>query len=193
VVIVNQLSPENGSEDLAQLGEPKLVCRTSRKTLFWGFLIASLICGSGIAVLIVLLRILIADSPEDVFQNCVFFLPIGVLLLWGGTAVWRKTNRKWQVKVVVHAGGLSYGNDNTCLTCRWDEIEEVGWRVLDHYDEGVARVGGIPIYASSKHTTHRVTVRRKDGVELVFTDELDDVVALAKAIQQGIGRNIGRE
>jgi hypothetical protein len=190
---MNQPTPNNSSDEVAQLGEPKLVCRTSRKTLFWGFVLASLLCGGGVAVLIVLLRMLIVDWSKDVFGSTVF-LAVGLFLLWGGTVLWRKMNRKRQVQVVVHSRGLSYcKEDNTCLTCRWDQIEAVRWRAWDHHDEGGAVIGGVPIYATDTWTTHQVIIQRNDGVQLVFTDELQNVVSLAKAIQQETSRHIGCE
>jgi hypothetical protein len=186
--------PESGLEEVAQLGEAKLVCRTSRKTLFWTFLLASLLCGFGIALLILVLRILTADWSKDVF-GCIVFLAVASLSLWGAKALWRKANRLRQVQVVVHAGGLSYRDDSTCLTCRWDQIEAVRWRVSDHHEESLIGIRGMPIPvlipAKTTWTTHQVTVKRKDGVQLVFTDELQDVVRLAKAIQQETTRNIG--
>jgi hypothetical protein len=46
----------------------------------------------------------------------------------------------------VHSRGLSYRKeDNTCLTCRWDQIEAVRWRAWNHHYEGGAVIGGVPI------------------------------------------------
>jgi hypothetical protein len=181
---MKQPTPDDGSEEVAELGEPNLICRISRKTLFWGFLLASLLCGVGVGVLIVVLRMLIADWSQDVFGS-IIFLAVGLLLLWGGTVLWRKTNRKRHVRVVVHSRGLSYRNeDNTCLTCRWDEIEAFRWRAWVHREKGAAVIGGAPVVATTTWTTHQVIVQLKDGVQLVFTDELQHVVSLAKAIQE---------
>src|SRR5262249_18009948 len=124
----------------------------------------------------------------------VVFLAIGVLSLWGGTVLWRKTNRLRHVQVVVHDHGLSYRDGSTCLTCRWDQVEEVRWRVAHHYEESSLTVGGfVPLPGTGtqdySHTTHRVTVRRNDGVNLVFTDELQNIVELARAIRQETSRH----
>jgi hypothetical protein len=191
---MKQPVPESASEEVAQLGEPRLVCRTSSKTLFWGFLLASLLGGFGIAVVILVLRNLIADWSKDVLGT-VALLAVTSLSLWGGRALWRKENRKRLVRVVVHAGGLSYRDGSTCLTCHWDQIEDVRWRVANHYEETSLAVGGVlPIPGATiervSHTSHRLTVRRKDGVNLVFTDELQNIVELARAIQQQLSRNI---
>src|SRR4051812_6354309 len=120
-VPMNQQPPQAGSEEVTLLGAPRLVCRTSRKTLFWGFLLASLTCVLGIVLLIFVLRRLTEDWSRDRFGSVVF-LTVGVLLLWGGRAQWRKANRLRHVQVVVHAGGLSSRDGSTCLTCRWDQI-----------------------------------------------------------------------
>jgi hypothetical protein len=185
---MNQQILETDSEEVARLGEPRLICRTSRKTLFWGFVLASLACAFGVAVLILLFSTLLADWSKYIFGS-VLFLVVGVLALWGGIVLWRKTNRLRRVEAVVHVGGLSYQNDCGCLTCRWDQIEYVWWKVGNHYVESRVVVGGfVPIAGSGTrhhtHTTHEVTVRRKDGVQMIFTDQLQDIVELARAIQQ---------
>jgi hypothetical protein len=131
---MNRQAAANGSEEVAQLGEPSLVCRTSRKTLVWSFVLASSPIGFGIAVLLFVVKALLADWSRDIFGS-ILLLAVGVVSLWGGRALWRKANRLRHVKVAVHAGGLSYRDGGTCLTCRWDQIEEVRWRVSDHYEE----------------------------------------------------------
>src|SRR5271166_4384375 len=98
---------ENASEEVAQIGEPEVVFQASRKTLFWGFLLASLPCGLGIAVLIVVLTMLLADWSKDVFGSVVF-LAVGGFSLWGGRALWRQTNRLRHLQVVVHARRSSW-------------------------------------------------------------------------------------
>jgi hypothetical protein len=108
----------------------------------------------------------------------------------------RKANRLRHVRVVVHAGGLSYRGESTCLTCRWDQIEEVRFRVAHHREIIYLAVGGvIPIPGTTRqhlsHTTHRVTVRRKDGTQMIFTDELQNIVELARAIQARASRDLG--
>jgi hypothetical protein len=186
--------PEYDSEAVAQLGEPRLVCRTSRKTLFWGFLLASLLCGSGAAVLVAVLRSLMVDWSKDVFGSAVL-LAVALLLLWGGRALWRKADRKRRVRVVVHTHGLSYRDGSTCLTCRWDQIEDVRWRIWNNYEDTCIALGGVvPVPGTTTrsliHTSHQVTVLRKDGVQLVFTDELQNIAGLARAIRQEASRNI---
>src|SRR5207249_1025722 len=121
---------------------------------------------------------------------CLVCLAAGLLFLWGGWVLWMKTNRLWRVQVVVHAGGLVYNNEETCLTCRWDQIEEFRWRVWNLFDESTIVVGVVPIATRSfDHSDHKVTVRRKDGVQLIFTDELQNIDRLARVIQQQISRN----
>jgi hypothetical protein len=193
---MNRQTLQPDAEAAAQLGEPLLVCRISRKTLVWGFLVASLPCGFGVAVLLLVLKMLLEDWSRDLF-GAVVLLAIGVLSLWGGRVLWRKTDRLRHAQAVVHAGGISYHDGSTCLTCRWDQVEDVRWKVANHYEETSLAVGGVfPIPGTAiqrvSHTSHRLTVRRKDGDNLVFTDELQNIVELARAIQQQISRNIQR-
>ena len=185
---MNQQAPGPGSEEVTRLGEPRLVCRVHRKTVIWGFLLAVVVCVSGIAVLLFLFTMLLADWSKDITSE-VALLAAGVLLLWGGRVLWRKANRLRRVLVVVHAGGLSSRDDSTCLTCRWDEIEDVRWRVSNQY-ESFSIAMGISAKRLS-HTSHYITVKRKDGVEMVFTDELENIFELAGAIQQHASRNSG--
>ena len=169
-------APDNDSEEMVQLGEPKLVCRTSRSTLFFGFLLASLLCFSGSAVLVLGLSRLMAH------WSYVLVDAVGLLLLCGGSVLCRRTNRKRHVQVVVHAAGLFYHKeDNTCLTCRWDQIESVRCRIADHHEEATVE-GIIPIHSSFR--THEITLRRNDGVQMVFTDELQNIAELARLIDQ---------
>src|ERR1043165_6078411 len=104
---MNQPQPEIAS-GVAQLGRPKFVFRTCRKTLFWGFLLASFLGAMGIGVLLLLVKIVMADWANHALSNWALYLPLGCLLFWGGTVVGKKTNRMGQVQVVVHAGGLCY-------------------------------------------------------------------------------------
>jgi hypothetical protein len=186
---------ETDPEAVARLGEPSLVCRTSRTTLFWSFALASVPCALGALLVVVVAYTLLADGGKDIV-GCLVLLAVGGLSLWGGWVLLRKAIRLWHVLVAVHAGGLSYRDDGTCWTCRWEEIEDVHWRVRDHHEETSLAVGGIvPIpgttVRSHSHTSQRVTVRRKDGTQMVFTDELQNVGELARAIHQGAGRNAG--
>jgi hypothetical protein len=187
-------TPDNGSEEVVQLGDPRFACRISRKTLVWGFLVASLPCAFGAAMLVVVLRMLLTDWSGDI-SGSVILLAIGVLALWGGMVLWRKANRLRHVQVGVHAAGLCYHNGSTCLTCRWDQVESIRWKVQDHYEETSLAVGWVPIPGTGipefSHTTHHITVRRQDGVQLVFTDELENITGLARAIQQETRRIMG--
>jgi hypothetical protein len=182
---------ENGSKALERLGEPKLVCRTSKAALFWGFLAACVLGGCGTAPLVVVLRRLVSDWSSDVLGS-LLFVGAGVFLLWGARALWRSTNRLRYTRAIVHADGVSYRKGDTCLTCRWDEIDEIRCRVTDYY-ERTAAVGLIPIPrgATTPKFVHRslsLTVRRKDGLELVFTEELKNVAAFISAIEREAGR-----
>lgn len=184
---MTQALPDDGSAVVDRLGEPKLVCRTSRKTLFWGFLVASVLGGLGITLCVIVLRRVVSDWSRDVFGS-VLFVAVGVFLLWGARAMGRSTNRLRYTRAVVHAGGLSYHRDGACLSCRWEEIQEIRCRVTDHY-ERTAAVGLIPIPRGATtpkfvHRSFRLTVRRRDGRELVFTDELEHVTTLIRAIEQ---------
>jgi len=179
---MRQESLENGSEEVAQLGEPKLVCSASRKTLFWGYLLASLPCGVGIAILITVLMGLAADWSKDILGSLVL-LAVPIPFLWGGWALWRRANGKRQMRVVVHTGGLSYHDGNSVRTCRWDQIAEVQWKVANYYDDTTTR--------KASHTSHEFVLHRRDGVQLVFTEELQNIVGLSKSILEETSRNIG--
>jgi hypothetical protein len=188
---MQQATPHEGPEEATQLGEPKLVCRTSRKTLFFGYLLASLLCGGGVAVIIFLLSLLVAGGLQDVLGSIVL-LAAGLLLLWGGGSFWRKTDRKRRVRVVVHPHGLSYRKeDDTWLIRRWEQIEGVRCRAWDHHEQGAGAIGGVPLVATTTWTTHEVIVQCRDGVRLVFTEELQNVESLAKVILEGVSRNSG--
>src|SRR5262245_20068134 len=100
---MNRQALETDSEALARLGEPSLVCRTSRKTLFWSFALASVPCGLGILVLVVVANMLLADGGKEIL-GCLVFLAVGVFSLWGGWVLCRKANRLRHVLVAVHAG-----------------------------------------------------------------------------------------
>jgi hypothetical protein len=171
---MNDPLPEDGLENMARLGEPTLVCRTSRRTLFWGFLLASLLSGFGLAFVALLLKNLLVDPSKDVL-GCVVYLAIAALSLWGGIKLWRKANGKRQVRVAVHAGGLSYHDEETCLTCRWDQIAEVRWNAKKVYETTHLTVGGVlPVPGTTStrhiHTTHQITVQLKDSVQLGRVD-----------------------
>jgi hypothetical protein len=188
---------ENGGIDKAQLGEPRFVCRTSRKTLFWGFILASLPAILGLAALWWMLQMLLEDWSKDICGSLVV-LAIGGVCLWGSGVLWRKASRLRHVEVVVHAGALFYRDGSSSFLCRWDEIEEVRWRVANHYEETSLTVGGVvrvpgTTTRSHSHTSHQVTVRRKDGAQMVFTNELQNVEKLARAIQGETSRSFASE
>jgi hypothetical protein len=191
--LMNRRALETDSEVADRLGEPSLVCRTSRKTLFWSFALASVPCGLGGVLLVVVAYMLLADGGKDIL-GCLVFLAVGALFLWGGWVLWKKANRLRHVLVAVHTGGLSYRDGGTCWACRWDEIEDVQCRVFQHYEESTLAVGGVvPIPGTTtrnySHTTQQVKVRRKDGSQMVFTDELRNIGELAQAIRDGASRN----
>jgi hypothetical protein len=185
---MNQGSPESNLELLTQLGDPLFVCRTSRKTLVGGFLMALVPFAIGGALLFALVNMLIADGLKDLFGLLVC-LALGLLFLWAGSVLWMKTNRLRNIRVVVHAGGLVLHNQWACVTCRWDQMAEFRWRVLKYFDESTIVVGVVPIPTRSlDHSDHKVTVRRKDGVQLIFTDELQNFDRLARVIQEQTSR-----
>jgi hypothetical protein len=194
VELMQPQEPRTGSEEVARLGATTLVCRISRKTLFWEFILASLPCAIGVALFGLLLKMLLDDWSRDPLGAAVL-LAAGVLSLWGGRVLWRKTNRLRHVQATVHTGGVSWSDGNTCLTCSWDQVEDVRWQALNHYEKTSIAIGGVvpisPGVRSLTHTTHRVTVYRKDGVQLVFTNELQNIVDLARAIEAGVRRGMG--
>jgi hypothetical protein len=179
------------SGTVAQFGDVRLVCHVCRKTLFWGFLLASLLCCLGLAGLVVVLRSLLTDPTRDV-AGSLALLAVAALLLWGGWRLGRKANRLRSKRVIVYAGGLSYHDGSTCLTCRWDQIADIRWSARPHYEHLADQWGNeIPGTTRLSHISNRITVRRKDGVAMVFTDELENIVGLAGAIQRERSREVG--
>jgi len=178
-----------------RLGEPRLVCHTSRRTLVFGFLTAALPCGLGAAVLVFVVDLRRADWTKDVPGTIVLSTSAGAAL-YGGWLLAQRTNRLRRVRVAVHDAGLTYRDWAGCVTRRWDQVEGVRWRAADHYEEsslylyGVARVPGTTTREFS-HTTRTVTVRWTDGTQLVFTDELENVTELARVIVACVNRSRG--
>jgi hypothetical protein len=194
---MNRQAPEIDLRDVDRLGEPRLVCHTSRKTLFWGFLVAVVPGVLGAAALCGALRLLLGGWSEDVL-GLVLLLAVGVGSLWAARALWSKTSRLRHVQVAVHAGGLSYRDDSTCLAWRWDEILDIRWSVSLHRETTSFAVGGVlPVPGTTVETTvhrsHQVIVRRMDGAQLVFTDELENITEMPRAIQEAASRNAGGE
>jgi hypothetical protein len=192
----DELLPKVVTDECSRFGEPKLVYRTGRKTIVGGFLMAALPCAFGAAVLMFLVSLRGADWTKDILGTVVLLVVAAAAFFCGWILV-RKTNRLRRVLVVVHDGGLVYRDGVDYMICSWDQIEDVQWRVDDHYQEsslylsGVAKIPGTTTREFS-HTTHKFTVRRNDGVQLVFTDELENVVELARVIVECINIRRGR-
>jgi hypothetical protein len=181
--------PSNaGPEFAADLGEVKLVCRIRWSTLVWSSLLAAGLCGCGIAGLILLLRSWVVGGSGDVL-SAAFYLALIALLLWAGWRVGRHVAALRHKQVVVRGGGLAYHDGAGWLTCRWDEVGGARWSRLAQYEQ-MQVAWGVPIPGteSHSHTSNRIVVLRKDGVKMVFTDEMQDVVGLALAIEQGLSR-----
>lgn len=179
----------------ARLGPPVLVCRISPRTLFGGYLMASLPVVVGALVLLALYAIRAGDWTKDVVGTLVFLAAAGAAF-YGGWVLWRRTNRLRLVRATVHAGGLSYWDATGRTTCRWDQIEDIRWKALDHYEESVLVLGGVvPVPGTAirefSHSTHRVTVRRMEGAPIVLTNEIENIVGLAGAILAGVERSRG--
>jgi hypothetical protein len=192
---MDQEAPESKADEVAQLGEPLMTFHVSRKTLFWSFLIVLAPAAAGIALLAGVVEMLITDWSRDRL-GCAVYLVVGVLLLWAGKALWSQANRLRRLKVVVHAGGLSYRKDGACLACRWDQIAAVQGQETPHYEESSLAVGGIVSIPGTtvrtlSHVSHRYTVSRQDGVQLVFTSELQNVAQLVQMIEQQLSRRAG--
>jgi hypothetical protein len=159
-------------------------------------LMTALPCAFGVAVLVFLVNLRGADWTRDILGTVVLLAVAGAAF-YGGWILVRKTNRLRRVRVVVHDGGLAYRDGAEYMTCRWDQIKDVQWRVEDHYQEsslylsGVAKIPGTATREFS-HTTHKVTVHRNDDVQLVFTDELENVAELARVIVECVERSRGR-
>ena len=180
--------PGTVTDECGRLGEPRLVCRTSRKTLVGGYLMAALPCAFGAAILVFVVNLRGADWAKDIPGTIVMLTVAGVAFN-GSWLLLRKSNRLRRVRVVAHDGGLTHQDWAGCVTCHWEQVEDVRWMAADHYEEsslylyGIAEIPGTTTREFS-HTTHTVTVRRNDGVQLVFTDELENVAGLARVIME---------
>jgi hypothetical protein len=174
---------------VARLGAATLVCRVGRKSLVWGFIVAALLFAVGAAVLAGVLLLFLQTRSAD------FLLLLGgwVLLAWAGWAVWNKTCLLRHVRVGVHAGGISYCDGKGWVTCRWEQVADVRWKTWLLREESSGVAAGIPYYVTSQHVTDRIEVRRNDGVEIVFTHQLEDVASLGKALQMGFEDELRRK
>lgn len=154
---------------------------------------AALPCGFGAADLAFVLHLRAGDWAKDV-PGTVLLLAVAAAACYGGWVLWRRTNRLRRVRVVASDGGLTYQDWTGCVSCRWDQIDDVRWSASDHYDVsslalyGVAKVPGTTTREFS-HTTHQITVLRSDGVKLVFTEELENVVGLGSVIMECVDRS----
>jgi hypothetical protein len=186
--------PNNVAQELSQFGEPRLVCRTSRRTLVGGFVMAAVLCISGAAVLIFVFKVRAANWTKDI-PGTVIMLTVAAGLLFAGWVVGKKINQRRQILVAVYDGGFSYENGVDCVTRRWDQIENIRWKVADFYEDLALAVGPFNVRVPSKamreysHTSYGLTVKCRDGVRLVFNDELENVTELARIIAESVQRN----
>lgn len=79
------------------------------------------------------------------------------------------------VRVYVCAGGFIFKKGNAVDIFRWEQIEAMWRAVTKHYTNG--------IYTG---TTHKYTVRRKDGKQVIFNDRFVNVEALGDTISRAI-------
>jgi rhomboid protease GluP len=168
---------ENQTDELAQLGEPKMVFRASRKSLFWSVSLALLPGACGIGLFVLALRTLVVNGVQD-GSDAIVFLVVGLLCLWGARVLWKQANRLRRLQVVVHSDGLIYRDDRTYFICRWSQIAQARGRVAHHYEKTT-----LP---ELSHVSHRYTVRREDGAEVVLTDEIENIAELGQLLQQKI-------
>jgi hypothetical protein len=187
---------ENGSVQGGDLGAARTAFRASRKTLFWSHLLALSVCAAGTAVLVGLLRLLLTDWSQDVLGSIVL-LAVGLLLLWAGRSLWRHASRVRRLHIVVHDDGIAFHNGITPLVCRWDEIVAAHGRSAVHYDAAMLSAGGIPVPGTThhyfSHVSHQYTLWRKDGEPLVFTEEIRNVVELARIVEHELARRAAPE
>jgi hypothetical protein len=177
--------------DAKDMGKPVLVCRTCRRTLVGGFLLAAVSCGLGAAVLIFVVYLHAANGNTEVFGT-IILLAVAAVPFYGGWVLCRKTSRLRRVQVVAYEGGLTYQGTASCESCRWDQVEDVRYKVSDHYSKSASLYGVVNASGSTTrdftHTTHEVTVRRSDGLQYVFSDELDNVTELARFIVECVNQ-----
>jgi hypothetical protein len=178
-----------GPEDAPRLGEPRREFRAATASLVWGYILALPLFGIGAALLIAGLG---HSLPDGDWLGAAVFAAAAALCIWATVALLRKADRLRRLRVVVHDNGLAYHDGGRALTCRWDEIEDFRGTARHHFEEKSFAVGGIPVPGTKtqqySHTSHHLVVRRKDGAELGFTNEIESVVALAEMIHEGLAR-----
>jgi hypothetical protein len=162
-----QISPE--AEQLAgvyQLGAPQSEYRVRIKKaiiilVILAFALGALFIGTAFAG---------GDSSE-----LVIFILVALLFIGGGLymALTPVIYRSWRVYVC--ADGFVFKRGNKIDAFRWDQIESMWQAVTRRYSYGV--------YTGS---THKYTIRRKDGVQVVLNDRFADVEQLGTTISQAI-------
>jgi hypothetical protein len=183
---------DKSSEQIANLGPAKTTFRASWKTLFWSYFLAVTVCVAAAAALVGLLWMLLTNWSGDV-AGAILILAIVGLLLWAGRSLWRQASRIRRFHVTVHADGLIFDTGTTILVCRWDEVVAAYGRKTVHHDAVSLSVGGIiPIPGTTVnypgHVSHHYTLWRRDGVPLVFTEEIRKVDELAGIVQDELAR-----
>lgn len=97
-----------------------------------------------------------------------FFIVIGILVVL--TPIFR---RSWRVYVC--SDGFAFVRGGRVDAFRWDQIEAMWQAITRRYSYGV--------YVGA---THKYTVRRKDGVKVVFNDRFAQVEDLGNALSRSI-------
>ncbi len=115
-----------------------------------------------------------ALSSSDIFVMILLLL-FGLLFL--GVALYYFLQpviyRSWHVYVCT--GGFVFRRGNKIEAFRWDQIEAMWQAVTKRYTNGI-----------HTGTTHKYTVRRKDGGQVIFNDRFTDVEELGNTISHEI-------
>ncbi len=164
-----QLPPE--AEQLAgayQLGTAQTAYRVRVKK-------AAMIVWIVLGVILGGIFILAAFSSSDNLSGMVVFLLVGLLFLGGAFyfAFLPVIYRSWHVYTCTD--GFVSVRGSKVEAFRWDQIEAMWHAVTRHSTYGV--------YTG---TTHRYTIRRKDGVQVVLNDHLADVETLGNTISRAL-------
>lgn len=116
-----------------------------------------------------------ASFTGDTASAELMFILFALLFIGGGLylALTPFIYRSWRVYVC--ADGFAFIRGNKTDAFRWDQIESMWQMIVKRYTNG--------IYTG---TYHKYTVRRKDGVQVVFNDRFANVEDLGNAISRAI-------
>lgn len=167
VLTHQQASPE--AEQLAamyQLGTPQSEYRVrlKRSEIIYGIL----------AFVVGAIFLLAAFAGDD-SSTLIIFLVLALAFVAMGLAVILTPIFRHSWRVYVCSDGFAFVRGGRVDAFRWDQIEAMWQAITRRYSYGV--------YVGA---THKYTVRRKDGVQVVFNDRFAQVEDLGNALSRAI-------